>query len=154
MKIVRNIPVLLMVLAVLLVFGCKKKKDAEPDPEAEAIAKLVSGAWIATAVTLDTEDRTADFANFSLTITENKTYSTSGVDPIYSSVWPSSGNWDFKSSGSAIPDLTIIIRDGSLEMDIDVLSETQFILSFTFVTGSMEGTSGTEGSYIFSMAHN
>lgn len=154
MKIVRKASILLMVLAVLLVFGCKKKKDIEPDPEAEAIAKLVSGAWVPTAVTLDSENRTADFTNFSLTITENKTYSTLGVDPIYSSVWPSSGSWDFKSSGSAIPDLGTIIRDGSLEISIDVLSETQFVMSFTFVTGSVEGTSSTEGNYIFSMEHN
>lgn len=149
MKIFSRLPFLLVLAVGIMVLGCKKSKDDEVDPEQETIDKL-SFTWQSSAVTLDGDDRTADFTGFTLTITNGKQYQAANVDALYQSVWPSSGTWDFKDSGSAIPDLTTVIRDGSLEISIDLLTETEMILSFTFVTGGLEGTTSTEGNYIFS----
>jgi len=150
---------LIIALATVVISGCKKKTKIKDDPEADQIALLTNSAWKATAVTLDgiSDPYTTDFSGFILTLTEGKTYSTTGVPALYSSVWPASGSWDFKDTGAALPDLTIIVRSDGVEVSIIAITDTQFQLSFTYTTGSVNQggrLNSTEGTYVFQMIPN
>jgi len=157
MKRFVKLSILLAFSLTFILAGCKKKNETPADPEGDQI-KLLSKAWKAVAVTLDGEDRTADFkdVNWVLTIGD-KTYSTANTPAIYSSVWPASGTWDFKDVGSALPDLTTIVRDDAVEITIDIISDTQFQIEFDYVTGAADlggRVNNTEGHYVFQMIPN
>jgi len=100
--------------------------------EEEKRLEDLTGTWSVAnngSTSLDTDDRTADWANFSLTVNGTKTYSTTGSND--ENVWPSTGSFDFAGTDGA--GLDVINRSDGVTITIDVISPTNLDLSFTYV---------------------
>jgi len=101
-----------------------------PTAQEEVAMSLADGSpWTpdtnTNAITLEGEDRTADFQNFTITFTET-TYTSSGGGE----VWPdaSGANWTFVGEDGSQADQ--IVRPDGVEVDVSV-SADQLILTFT-----------------------
>lgn len=93
--------------------SCDKKED--PPPVAEKTAqeivaeKMVAGNWPLTTITVDGEDASSLFQNFSITFTKTS-YTTTGTSP----VWARSGTWTFLNQEG-----TTFKRDDGIEVAIE-----------------------------------
>ncbi len=150
MNITRFLPFLL-IFGIIAISGCKKDPEPEPseeDQRLEALAdtwKLGSGT-----VTLDGNDRTADWAGFEITFTTAKGYSTTAS--FDDNVWPSAGTWNFQGiSGSG---LDVIIRNDGIAVNISTPTTT-LTLSFDYlITRPLKNgrVESIEGNWIFSLS--
>ena len=157
---------LLPFILLLIISGCKKKK--EPSPESGGLTQaekdqiaLLSQTWTMSSkqsmVTLDGQDISSQFPNFTLTVTSDFRHSTTGRSTTFS-VWPASGTWEFAKNSDGTSDISRIIRSDGIEVSIDLVNSTSIILSFSYLTASasLDGSNsgrleGIEGSYIFSL---
>ena len=130
--------------------SCKKKPGPGQSIEDQQLAKL-SKTWKASLVTLDGVDKTADYANFTLTIsgTAGATtfgYSRAGITQL--SPWPSSGNWSFGANPTSE-----IIRDKDTNDELAInysVDETKLQVTFSYNgTGYPARTSNVKGSWVF-----
>lgn len=154
-----------VLLGVLFTIGCGGDDAPGITPEQAALTKLAK-TWTATSVSFEgsTSTYADDFQSFTLTITGEKGYTTSG-GPSPDEFGPfsqgsSTGSWDF-----AIPPVTIddsafkITRtaDG-LAMDVQA-SATNMSLTFSFTdndgNGSHDGREeAVTGAWIFDFTAN
>ncbi|MDH5399917.1 MAG: hypothetical protein OEX02_17320 [Cyclobacteriaceae bacterium] len=144
-----TLAIILLVASLFLMNGCKKPVDDAPSPEEQQVTRL-SKTWNVESVTFGgSEDRTADWSGFSLTVTANKTYSTSGA--FSPGPWPTSGTWDFAQDGDAV-NINKVVRDDGLEVSISV-SETALTMTFTFDDTIHNGgrAEAVSGEYVFKM---
>lgn len=122
---------------LLCVVGCGKD-DAEALSQAEKIKQqLATQSWQLESATVNGIDKTTIYQGLSVTFAENTYTSIKGNE-----IWPASGTWAF-----ATPEAKAILRDGSLQIDIISVSNTQLILSFqwndtTFKEGRLASISG------------
>jgi hypothetical protein len=143
----------LILIPGMLVFmsGCKKKTGPGESTEDIQLGKL-SKTWKITSVSLDGVDRTADYTNFSLTISgtaggSSFGYSTSNRPTL--SPWPSSGTWAFGT-----PPETQIVRDkGNTADELPItysVSDTQLQVTFNYNgAGYPARVSNVKGQWIF-----
>ncbi len=131
-----------MVVSLLMMAACD---DADGDGGIDAqqlqLEKL-KGTWSSQAVTLDGFDITG-FENFTLTIGDKTYQSTNGQG-----VWADSGTWDFKGTSIAT-----IVRDDDVEISVNLVNDSEMILSFQFIDPNAGGRhSGIGGSFQFSIS--
>ncbi len=118
--------ILFLMLLGIIAFSCSEEgSDPVPeDKEALQLQKLVK-TWKPVAVMKDDVDVTSRFAGFTLTITGQKTYTTTpdrggfDVEP-----FKANGTWDFKGDN-----LNILTRDDGVDMNVSI-TETRLNLQF------------------------
>ena len=149
----------LVIVAGGFIAGCDKDTIDPPTPEAlktELLAGESSKTWglaSGSAVTLDGDDRSGDWAGFELTLTASKGYSTS--TSFDDNVWPSAGTWDYQ--GTTGSGLDVIVRSDGIRVNIDNASASGFTMSFDYIlskplkNGRVESI---EGNWIFKMVAN
>jgi len=134
MKVLKSL-VSLVAIAALVLFSNCGDDPAEPSVEEQQLAKLTK-AWRVQSVYKDsptTGDRTAEYANFVLTLTGTPgaasfDYSTQGRPAL--SPWKASGKWSFGQSVE-----TQIIRDPGTADELQmtyVVNENSLQVTFTF----------------------
>ena len=137
--------------SLLTFFGCGDDNGGGVDPVQERINQLAK-TWNATVVTYQTsEDRSTDYANFSLTFTTNQTYSANDPD---NNPGPfeefSGGDWDF---GGTVDDPTLnnVLLDPSvaapLSLTIQELTDTQLRITFTYTQGQAGRLKAVDGTW-------
>lgn len=142
MKKISTLVLVVFALSMLLIEGCKKSNDPEPET-ARVEGLLKSGTWKVSTVTITGTDQTSLFNNMTLKFTPtNYTTTNGGV------VWPPSGTWNFTNDTASI-----IKRDDGVEIALSDVSETSFKLTFpwnknTFGTGRVSSVAGT---HVFTM---
>lgn len=124
MKPLRKI--LILILLGIITFSCGEE-ESEPAPENEEAVQLqkLAKTWVPVSVMKDDEDVSNRFTGFTITFTQQKTYTTTpsrgdfDVEP-----FKSSGAWDFRGDN-----LNIIARDDGVDMNLSV-TETRLTLRF------------------------
>jgi hypothetical protein len=92
MKKLRDITII-SALIIFAIVGCKTEVTITPTEQAQRdLVDELQGTWSASEVRKE-NTVISDFANFSLTITD-QSYSTENGSP----VWPSSGTFDFENT--------------------------------------------------------
>lgn len=143
MKITQKTFVILFIaslfLLILIVGACSK---SEPSQEDVFLKKLDAKIWKTSSVSLDGKDVTSLFPNFQLTISANKTYtSTNAVIPI----WKTSGTYSL--TGTA-PNFHLL-RDDGVEVTV-VEADTKLVLEFQYDKKLAGGRVGAvSGGYHF-----
>lgn len=148
-RLMKLLPILFL---TIIIAACGPENPADPSPEQQQLEKLTK-TWIASSVTFNgSENRTTDWDGFSLTITANKSYSTSSA--FSPGPWPSSGAWTFEMNGDT-PNINKIIRSDGLEVAISV-SATNLTLTFNYDNSTHNGGrfEAINGEYVFSMTAN
>jgi len=79
-------------------------------------------------VTLDGNDRSADWAGFTLTLGD-KSYTTSSSSA--PEVWPASGTWEFGKNADNSVNVNVLVRDDGVEIQNSV-TESSLTLQFTY----------------------
>ena len=129
---------ILTLVFVLILLGCKK--DPEPNLIQDKLNEI-QGTYLISAVTLDGNDVSADYAGMSITLTTSKSYSTSGGD--YNPVWPANGTFLFKNEASEPPVLTSFIRNDGIEVAYTLSGTTMtFTLNMPDTGGRITGLGG------------
>jgi hypothetical protein len=147
MKVAGKILVSLMVVGILMTYtGCKKKKG-DPEPITDQQIEKLSKPWKIDAVTLG-NDRTADFANFTITFTGTKGvpsigYTTAGGKPT-PSPWASSGVFTFDAN---TPE-TKLKRDDGVDVTYSV-TETRLQMNFQYNDSGFGRVNAVRGDWVF-----
>ena len=138
--------------SLLTFFGCGDDDGGEVDPVQEQINRLAK-TWNATLVTYQTsEDRSTDYANFSLTFNGSaKTYSANDPD---NNPGPfeefSSGDWDFGGTTDD-PILNNVLLDPSvtapLSLTIQELTDTRLRITFIYTQGQAGRLKKVDGTW-------
>jgi hypothetical protein len=132
---------LLVIFVGVQLSGCGP--DGSDPASKQAMANLTAGPWGVTSVTVDGVDQSALFNGFTITFLSNA-YTTTNGGP----VWPASGAWNFTDEKG-----TKMERDGALEIELQVLTETSLKMSLhwaadTFGEGRMNSI---QGDHVFVM---
>lgn len=130
-----------LALAVVLAApGCDKEPTAE-----EKFLEKIGHDWSLSNVELDDVAVNGAFAGFALSITKNKTFTTTkGNSPI----WPASGTFTLKETSSD-PGFNLIRSDG-IEVAVTSVTDTSLTLSFQFNADGGRGAS-VSGDYVFEL---
>ncbi|MDH5397929.1 MAG: hypothetical protein OEX02_07275 [Cyclobacteriaceae bacterium] len=145
-----SLAVILLLASLFLTKGCKKPVEEGPSPAEQQITNI-SKSWTVESVTFQgSEDRTADWAGFTITITSGKTYSTSGA--FSPGPWPASGTWDFVQDNGGTVNINKIVRDDGMEVSISV-SAAALTMTFTYNDTVNNGgrSDAINGEYVFKM---
>ncbi len=123
----------------LLASGCKKD---DPDPQEEQI-KALAGTWNLSSVINDGTDVSTQYQQFTLTLTTDKTYSTTnGGNP-----WPASGTFDFPNA--IVTDR--VTRDDNVDITIAEVTTSLLVLSFNINSVGSGSAAGITGSFTFTL---
>ncbi len=147
------------VVLVFLLANASCKSDDDPGvPAADQLGTKFTSAWNATSVDFDGQDRSADYADFQLTIgytagTNAGTYRITG-GPQGSGIVPfaGQGTWSFQSEiTDPNPSSFNIVRNDDLVITISSLTDTNLQLSFVFDDGthSSSRTEAVDGTWTF-----
>lgn len=127
------------IITALLYSGCKKDN---PNPQEEQI-KAMAGTWSLSSVTNDGSDVTTQYQQFTLTLTTDKTYSTTnGGNP-----WPAAGTFDF-------PNETVtdrVTRDDNVVITITEVTTSRLVLNFSINSVGSGSAAGITGSFTFTL---
>jgi len=141
-----------LILGIFVLVGCKKTPTPQPTEEELRLDEIV-GTWQlgSGTVSLDGDDRTADWAGFVVTFTDSKGYST--TNSFDENVWPPAGTWNFQgTTGTA---LDVLVRSDGISVNITSISATSLTLTFDYLlsaplkNGRVESI---EGNWIFSLS--
>jgi hypothetical protein len=148
--------------AAVLVFllanaGCKGDDDPGV-PASDTVGAKFAGAYTPTNVTFESDDRSADYTDFTLTINFTAgalggSYSISG-GPVELRPFPESGTWEYAGTIADPAAATfVVLRNDGVEMTVSGLTGTGFNLDFNLPPGSA-GTStskldAVEGDWSF-----
>lgn len=142
---------LIFVALFMALSSCKP--DDDPTPSDEKMGEL-SKTWTVdqnSLVMLDDNVITTELAGFEITIDEhlNYTANSSEID-LQPLPWPSSGSFELEDN------LTELIRDDGLAIDISGSTDEELHLRFLFAEGfddsSGNRTSAVKGSWVFVMS--
>lgn len=140
---------ILLMSIVIVLFSCNKNKDPEPPSAHDVQLDLLANSWTVknetNGVSLDAVDEIANWPSFSVTLTNNKTYTATGVSAGREVVWPTTGVWEFKSD----TELNTIIRDDGVEISF-IVDASNLNMNFNYSAASGR-LSSTEGAWIFNM---
>lgn len=151
MKKLNTLFALLFLAGMVVMSGCKDKKEPEEKTEEQKQIEALTGAWTVSSVSLDNSDITSDWTSFTVTFGGDKTYTSANSNN--SNVWPASGTYDFAVSGSTV-DVNTMLRSGNgtdLEIALTV-SENSLTMSFDYDTDIHGRLKGTDGAWIFVMS--
>lgn len=132
-----------VLLGTLLMMGCGDDDDNDGPSEEEMQLQMIAKSWQAQTVTFEGTDVTeASFSNFTITFGDDKTFSTSNGDPIFTG----GGLWDFGTT------LDVLIVDGVTINTLVNADASALRLTFT-ATGESIGArkSGLTGNYVFDL---
>ncbi len=131
---------MLFLITVALLCACS---DDDKETESKNTKRLTVGTWVIQSVTLNTTDNTNLFTGLSVTFSA-AAYTATNVSP----VWPTSGTWAFNNSTQ-----TLMLRDGSLAVVIDELTENKLVLSPHWSEpGVLSKTTSITGDYVFTFS--
>jgi hypothetical protein len=142
---------LLGLFAVLLTYSSCKDDPATPESITDVQLAKVAKTWKINTVTLDGNDRTAEYAAFQLVLSGTKGntsfgYSTTGRPSL--SPWKSSGSWQF---GTAVE--TQMIRDKATADELAMnytVTETTLQITFNFSGAGYAARTGVvTGNWVF-----
>ncbi len=129
--------------------SCKKPTDP-PKSDEQIRTEELSGTWVlqsgANAVTLDGNDRSADWAGFTLTLGDKSYTTSSSASP---EVWPASGTWEFGKNADNSVNVNVLVRNDGIEIQ-NAVTETSLTLQFTYTAPGGRLT-GLEGDWVFKM---
>lgn len=136
---------------LLSVSGCKSD-DSDSLSEEQIRLSELAGRWGPADdrfVTLDNEDVSSFYQNFSLVLDNKKNFSSSNGN---SPVWPASGTFEFEMANGS-PDLNRVIRNDGVAINIIELSGDVLRIEFFFDTSSAGGRKmGVSGLYSFELS--
>ncbi len=146
------------VLVFLLVnAGCDGSDDPGV-PAADQVGTKFTGTWNATAVSFDTQDRTADYSDFDLTIgytagSNGGTYSIAG-GPVGVRPFAASGTWTFQGEITDPNASFNILRNDGLVVTVSSLNDTNLQLSFVFddANNASSRTEAVDGTWNFTFS--
>jgi hypothetical protein len=147
MKVIRRMLSHLIVSgAAMALASCSSSGGGGASQEETQLNKL-NGVWTMTEVTLDGNNRAADFTDLKLTIsgTFNGTggiyaYSFTGTRP-NPSPWPAGGTWQFDAN----PNSQIVRLDDSQKINYTLSSgDTQLSLDFNYQGAGFAGSRVTQ----------
>lgn len=152
MKALRFLSLIALVTVLFTYAGCGGKGN-NPEPVANVQFTKLAKTWKINTVTLDGQDRTAEYttSGFQLLLTGTKgsspySYSTSGRPAL--SPWMQSGKWEF----GADP-VTQVVRDKGTADELAItytVTDASLQLSFNFSgTGYTARTGQVNGQWIF-----
>ncbi|MDX1629874.1 MAG: hypothetical protein R3345_14300 [Fulvivirga sp.] len=148
-------------VVLLAAVGCGNDDGGNLSPQ-DAAGVNFEDTWVvgtSGSVFFESEDRTADYSNFTLTTVYTAgqgegTYTTTG-GPTGASPWPSSGVWSFNSNE---PDANAfqVTRDDGLVIDVVITGDTM-TLNFLFNDAShktdQEGRiEAVDGNWTFTLS--
>lgn len=131
-----------LLIAAALLAACEDEPTAE-----EKFIAAISRKWTATAtgVTLDGVAVNGVFRNFSVTFTDQKTYTTTtGNAPI----WAASGKFALKPASNAAG--FSLVREDGVEVTVERPTDAKLILKFQYV-GKPGRASSVSGRYVFDL---
>ncbi len=142
-----------ILMSIIVLLGCKKDEVTPPTEEEKQLDLLV-GTWSLGngTVTLDGDDRAADWAGFEVTFTDSKGYST--MNSFDDNVWPPAGTWSFQDA-TTDSGLNVLVRSDGINMNISSISTSSLTLNFDYLitrinkNGRVESI---EGNWIFSLS--
>jgi hypothetical protein len=141
---------LLGLFAVLLTYSSCKDDPADQESPIDVQLAKVAKTWKINTVTLDGNDRTAEYAAFQLLLSGTKGntsfgYSATGRPSL--SPWKSSGSWEF----GAAPE-TQMIRDKGTADELNMtyaVTETTLKITFSFTGSGYSRTGVVKGQWEF-----
>lgn len=154
-----------VLVALFVASGCGD--DDSGTPPADVVGLELAGTWTIDAaqtnqVTFETtEDRTDDYANFTLVLTytvgqSSGNYTISGGPVGDRPFTATSGTWSFTNDVTDPNASFNITRNDGVVMSVSTLSATDLDFTFTFASGSNSGsrTSAVDGRWSFMMGRN
>ena len=132
----------IVLLALLMVAGCKK--EAALTPQQEVGAMLASAeVWENPVVFVDGADQSEVYKDFNISF-GNGTYKTTSGAPI----WNPSGTWTFVNE-----EATLMLFDGATQVDIKSISEEILELSLLWEENTFEPgrNRSVKGRHVFKL---
>ncbi|HEY5692603.1 MAG TPA: hypothetical protein VIS49_14195 [Cyclobacteriaceae bacterium] len=125
--------------------SCKDEISAE-----EAFLNKVSGTWKASpiGVSVDGVAVNGAFSNFSITIKNDATYTTTNGN---SPIWPSSGKITVVANSSSVG--FKFMRSDGVEVAIQQFTDTKLVLALQYADPNGR-TRGVSGNYVFDLQKN
>lgn len=148
MKLIRSVNLILLAISSLMIIQLSSCKD-EISAEEEFLNK-VSGTWNASTVGVSVDGVAINgaFKNFSLTIKNDATYTTSiGNSPI----WPVSGKLTVIANTSSVG--FKFMRSDGVDVTIQQFAETKLVLGLKY-TDPNGRTRSVSGNYVFDLQKN
>lgn len=148
MKLIRSVNLILLAISSLMIIQLSSCKD-EISAEEEFLNK-VSGTWNASTVGVSVDGVAINgaFKNFSLTIKNDATYTTSiGNSPI----WPVSGKLTVIANTSSVG--FKFMRSDGVDVTIQQFTETKLVLGLKY-TDPNGRTRSVSGNYVFDLQKN
>jgi hypothetical protein len=137
-----TIKFLIAISLIASAISCKNKNKISPQ---DAAKTQISKTWIldtGTAVALDGEDVTADYAGFEITFTATGTYNAQNGIPAFNA----NGTWSFAGES-----LTQINRDTDISTSI-ILTDNDLLMTFTLSESQLGSrTTALAGEYFFKL---
>lgn len=125
--------------------SCKDEISAE-----EEFLNKVSGTWNASAVGVSVDGVAINgaFNNFSFTIKNDATYTTTNGN---SPIWPASGKITVKANSSSVG--FEFLRSDDVTVSIQQFTDTKLVLALQY-TDPNGRTSSVSGNYVFDLQKN
>lgn len=127
MKYSDVIKVIGLVILLVNLSRCGSSDEEQLTPNQKAEALLISRSWSLTNVSIDGADSNL-YSGLTLTFKPGNFSSTKS-----NKVWPASGTWNFVGETG-----NKIVRNDGVEITIESLSATQFIITFTWNSTTYE----------------
>lgn len=131
MKYSNAIKMIVLVILLLNLSYCGSSEAEELTPNQKAEALLISRSWSLTSVSIDGVDSNL-YSGLTLTFKPGNFSSAKS-----NKVWPASGTWNFAGEAG-----NKIVRNDGVEITIESLSTTQFIITFTWSSTTFESGRG------------
>lgn len=139
----QNYSLLKLLIGIAMLTGLLSSCHDDPSPEEEQLKRLTA-TWMVNTVSNDNTDVTSQFDSFTLTVSGDRTYSTTnGGNP-----WPASGT--FTLTGQ---DFDSFRRDDGVIINLVEITDSKLILSFQMnsVRSIRSGVDGITGDFTFNL---
>jgi len=132
----------IVLLALLMVAGCKKEAALTPQQEVGAMLATAE-VWENPVVFVDGADQSEVYKDFNISF-GNGTYKTTSGAPI----WNPSGTWTFVNE-----EATLMLFDGATQVDIKSISEEILELSLLWEENTFEPgrNRSVKGRHVFKL---
>lgn len=154
MKYFKLLIVFLLVIKVILFTSCGGEGNDPELSEEDIMTEKLAKTWVITSgsVLVDNEVVTADFTNFTITISSNGAYTSNATNLTRTpNPWSSNGTLHYGGTTDA-PNLNQLIRDDGLSISFSV-DEANLQMSFTFSDEHKDSAGGKieviNGNWVF-----
>jgi hypothetical protein len=141
-----RLSILLPPLFIAILISTKFMACSSDDPGNPVMAKLTSGPWSVTSVTVDGTNQNDMFMGFTITFYTDLTYTTTNGNV----VWPASGSWNFSDGTN-----TKLMRSDGIDVELTEITETSLSMKLHWDADTFgPGRSGSiEGEHVFILEH-